>query len=420
MKSSPSSITVCLLILMLLFHLSILTTSSTQTLELSSGHYINDAQYCAIETRGESNNDSNNIFVWNESVLNIQRILVNEYKRRQRRNMIREATPEEVPPRDPLLPLFFLNEVEETPPLISLISRHLPVIHFSPPQSSTVFHSPHSGSNERHRSTLLTAIAVGLPSLSPLLGLIVLNRFPLSSFRLKRTPPFYSPHCHRCRTAVAFPSTRSYRPPLISLISRHLPVLHFSPPQSSTVFPSPHSGSNERHRSTLLTAIAAGLPPPLISLISRHLPVIHFSPPQSSTVFHSPHSGSNERHRSTLLTAIAAGLPSLSPLLGLIGSKRKVTMNTIHETFKDYKYVNVDLDIMTKRAALRASASVVGLISRPRAGGETLFKASGTIYETTENGDGRYLSSVVTSASLVGSSGEDVDIKMILLEAGVE
>ncbi|KAM7523665.1 hypothetical protein LguiA_013567 [Lonicera macranthoides] len=256
------------------------------------------------------------------------------------------------------------------PPLISLIFRHLPVLHFSPPQSSTVFPSPHSGSNERHRSTLLTAIAAGLPSLSPLLGLIapsncatmdlnhggkerllkhtklpkqspwkrgrdevasahlsyfspfarspllassVLNRFPLFSLRLKRTPPFYSPHCHRCRTAVAFPSTRSYRPPLISLISRHLPVLHFSPPQSSTVFPSSHSGSNERHRSTLLTAIAAGL-------------------------------------------------PSLSPLLGLIGSKRKVTMNTIHETFKDYKYVNLDLDITTKRAALRASASVVSLI----------------------------------------------------------
>ena len=43
-------------------------------------------------------------------------------------------------------------------------------------------------------------------------------------------------------------------------------------------------------------------------------------------------------------------------------------MNTMHETFTDYKYVNLDLDIMTKRAALRASASVVGLISRPQAG----------------------------------------------------
>ncbi|CAA0840219.1 Unknown protein [Striga hermonthica] len=83
------------------------------------------------------------------------------------------------------------------------------------------------------------------------------------------------------------------------------------------------------------------------------------------------------------------------------------------EQFTKYTHVNVDLDIATKRAALRASASVVGLISVRREGGETLFNASGTIYETSENGDGKYLSRIVTSASLFGSvAHKDIYIKV--------
>ncbi|KAM7523676.1 hypothetical protein LguiA_013578 [Lonicera macranthoides] len=66
----------------------------------------------------------------------------------------------------------------------------------------------------------------------------------------------------------------------------------------------------------------------------------------------------------------------------------------------------------------KAFPSVGGPTLRLSFGGEALFKASGTIYETSEKDAGRYLSSIVTYASLIGSSNEDVDIKIEVYIAG--
>ncbi|KAG5531163.1 hypothetical protein RHGRI_025950 [Rhododendron griersonianum] len=77
-----------------------------------------------------------------------------------------------------------------------------------------------------------------------------------------------------------------------------------------------------------------------------------------------------------------------------------------HSFFEEFDrdiYANMDLDIDTKRAALKVSASVVSLVSLT--GGKPFFMGSGTIIESEEV-DGTHLSTILTSASLLRSTPE--------------
>ncbi|KAG5531161.1 hypothetical protein RHGRI_025950 [Rhododendron griersonianum] len=91
-----------------------------------------------------------------------------------------------------------------------------------------------------------------------------------------------------------------------------------------------------------------------------------------------------------------------------------------HSFFEEFDrdiYANMDLDIDTKRAALKVSASVVSLVSLT--GGKPFFMGSGTIIESEEV-DGTHLSTILTSASLLRSTPESDalpgDIKVISVQ----
>ncbi|KAI8026048.1 NPC intracellular cholesterol transporter 1 [Camellia lanceoleosa] len=81
----------------------------------------------------------------------------------------------------------------------------------------------------------------------------------------------------------------------------------------------------------------------------------------------------------------------------------KITMHSFWEKFDDYTYANMDLDIDTKKTVLKASPSVVSVVSLT--GGNALFMGSGTIIDC-ENVNGTYCSTILTSASLLRSSAE--------------
>lgn len=93
--------------------------------------------------------------------------------------------------------------------------------------------------------------------------------------------------------------------------------------------------------------------------------------------------------------------------------KRRATQRTGHgykgprhsfnEMFGNLAEDNIYLDVDTKRAALIASPFVVSLVSHT--GGKAFFWGSGTIIEC-EDVDGAYLSTVLTSASLLRSPSE--------------
>ncbi|XP_028088347.1 uncharacterized protein LOC114288930 isoform X1 [Camellia sinensis] len=93
----------------------------------------------------------------------------------------------------------------------------------------------------------------------------------------------------------------------------------------------------------------------------------------------------------------------------------KITMHSFWEKFDDYTYANMDLDIDTKKTALKASPSVVSVVSLT--GGNALFMGSGTIIDC-ENVNSTYFSTILTSASLLRSSAEleavPEDIKVII------
>ncbi|KAH7867240.1 hypothetical protein Vadar_030830 [Vaccinium darrowii] len=85
----------------------------------------------------------------------------------------------------------------------------------------------------------------------------------------------------------------------------------------------------------------------------------------------------------------------------------KIFRHSFWEKFDSNVYANMDLDIDTKRAALKASPFVVSLVSL--AGGEAFFIGSGIIMDC-DAANGAYSCTILTSASLLGSSaGSDVD-----------
>lgn len=91
------------------------------------------------------------------------------------------------------------------------------------------------------------------------------------------------------------------------------------------------------------------------------------------------------------------------------GGYFKIMKNHVTEKFDDRKYVNMDIDINTKRAALKVSPSVVGLVAS--LGKKTIFMASGTVIESSTDLKGGYLNTIVTSASLIVSyDGETVNL----------
>ncbi|KAI8537870.1 hypothetical protein RHMOL_Rhmol09G0057800 [Rhododendron molle] len=80
-----------------------------------------------------------------------------------------------------------------------------------------------------------------------------------------------------------------------------------------------------------------------------------------------------------------------------------ITRHSFSEEFDRDIYADMDLDINTKIAALKVSASLVSLVSRT--GSEPFFKGSGTIIESEEV-DGTHFSTILTSASLLRSTPE--------------
>ncbi|XP_058216108.1 putative protease Do-like 14 [Rhododendron vialii] len=85
----------------------------------------------------------------------------------------------------------------------------------------------------------------------------------------------------------------------------------------------------------------------------------------------------------------------------------KIVRHSFWEKFDNRVYANMDLDIDTKRVALKASPFVVSLVSL--AGGELLCMGSGTIVDC-EAANGAYSITILASAGLLGSSaGLDVD-----------
>ncbi|KAH7852448.1 hypothetical protein Vadar_024907 [Vaccinium darrowii] len=80
-----------------------------------------------------------------------------------------------------------------------------------------------------------------------------------------------------------------------------------------------------------------------------------------------------------------------------------VNRHSFGEKFDSQSFDNMDLNIDTKRAALKASTFVVSLVSR--IGGKMLFLCSGAITEC-EGVNDAYISTILTSASLLRSSPE--------------
>lgn len=91
--------------------------------------------------------------------------------------------------------------------------------------------------------------------------------------------------------------------------------------------------------------------------------------------------------------------------------------NKKSEVFDDMKYANMDIDIHTKRATLRVSASVVRLVSS--VGGQRIFFASGTIIESCQHASGRYLNTILTSASLIPPSSDGIKVEVGLFDGSV-
>jgi S1-C subfamily serine protease len=96
-------------------------------------------------------------------------------------------------------------------------------------------------------------------------------------------------------------------------------------------------------------------------------------------------------------------------------SRRYVVTSSKRERFRNYIYANFDIDAETKRAFLIASASVVGISFRRQKGENIVSKVgSGTIYESSEVGNGRYLSTIITCASFFSRSDADIKVKVIM------
>ncbi|KAH7865891.1 hypothetical protein Vadar_012741 [Vaccinium darrowii] len=84
---------------------------------------------------------------------------------------------------------------------------------------------------------------------------------------------------------------------------------------------------------------------------------------------------------------------------------RQIVQHSFLEEFDTFTYANMDLDIDTKRAAMKASPFVVSLVSL--SGGKPLFMGSGTIVDCEEvNGAHLSTSTILTSASLLRTSAE--------------
>lgn len=76
-------------------------------------------------------------------------------------------------------------------------------------------------------------------------------------------------------------------------------------------------------------------------------------------------------------------------------------LHTSTEEFDAFELVNMGLDVDTKRAGLKISPSVVGVVSFR--GGSALFRGSGTIIDCVNN-NGTYQSTILTSGSVLRSS----------------
>ncbi|KAE9459999.1 hypothetical protein C3L33_08069, partial [Rhododendron williamsianum] len=83
------------------------------------------------------------------------------------------------------------------------------------------------------------------------------------------------------------------------------------------------------------------------------------------------------------------------------------------------RHSDMELDIDTKRAALKASPSVVSVVSYK--GGKMMFPGSGTIIDCEEV-NGTYTSTILTSTTLLGSSPEsntlqdDIKVNVFLVD----
>ncbi|XP_028110427.1 uncharacterized protein LOC114308931 [Camellia sinensis] len=86
-----------------------------------------------------------------------------------------------------------------------------------------------------------------------------------------------------------------------------------------------------------------------------------------------------------------------------------IPRHSIGERFDHFVYANMDVDIDTKRAALKASPSVVCLTSLT---GGKMFACSGTIIEC-EDVNGTFISTILTSATLLRSPIDANAIQMI-------
>ncbi|CAL5435185.1 unnamed protein product [Camellia sinensis] len=84
-----------------------------------------------------------------------------------------------------------------------------------------------------------------------------------------------------------------------------------------------------------------------------------------------------------------------------------IPRHSIGERFDHFVYANMDVDIDTKRAALKASPSVVCLTSLTVQGGK-MFACSGTIIEC-EDVNGTFISTILTSATLLRSPIDDAN-----------
>ncbi|KAI7993080.1 putative protease Do-like 14 [Camellia lanceoleosa] len=90
-----------------------------------------------------------------------------------------------------------------------------------------------------------------------------------------------------------------------------------------------------------------------------------------------------------------------------------IPRHSIGERFDHFVYANMDVDIDTKRAALKASPSVVCLTSLT---GGKMFACSGTIIEC-EDVNGTFISTILTSATLLRSP---IDANAILDDIKVD
>lgn len=88
----------------------------------------------------------------------------------------------------------------------------------------------------------------------------------------------------------------------------------------------------------------------------------------------------------------------------------EINRNLVDEYFDELQYVNMDLDVDTKRASLNVSPSVVGLACVN--GEEAIFMTSGTIIDNNKNLDGSYSNTILTSASLLTSLTVDRKIEV--------